>query len=147
MKDEEARRDYQRDLMRQRRQAAKQSKEESPPPPGVEPKVAAVTAIKETREVDEVKNSRIDGQVHLLSGSIGVFRSPQVVYDMSLRLLLTQGWCVWRYPTLENETFVVMNGKIPPKSPPPMDLPKLTLNPDREIEIELHRNIPGSMYS
>lgn len=146
-KNPEEQRDYQRNKMRERRKAAKEKESSSthiePKSTDYEPKAAGVLL----KEEEEIMKSRIDGQVHLLSGSMGVFRSPQVVFDMARRLLLSQGWCVFRYPTLENETFVIMNGKIPPKIPPPKDLPILTLNPDRTIEVELQMNIPGSINS
>jgi hypothetical protein len=74
---------------------------------------------------------------------MGVFRAPKVVFQLSKQLLESQGWCVWRYPELENETFVILrDDKVQGY---PRNLPTLTLNPDRTIEEELALNIPGGV--
>ena len=150
-------REYNRDYQRRRRAEKSEGVEVHPPaltgsvtstlPRTESAESPSAAAIKEVVKEKEVVRNQPDGQVHLLSGSIGTFRNPQVVYDMSKRLLLTQGWCVWRYPTLGNEAFVIVNGNIVPKVKPPLNLPVMVINPDKIIEVELQRNIPGSMYS
>lgn len=130
-KDSEKRQEYDRERKRRRREieSGDRSTEVKSPDSIPEP----VTQI----------STQIDGQVHLLAGSMGVFRNPKVVLEMSKRQLENQGWCVWRYPTLENETFVVLLHEKVKRYP--TNWPALTLNPNYPLQYELERNIPGSV--
>jgi len=152
-KDIEQRRSYDRDL-RRRRRAEQSGKAEVKPPasvgnayqalnPPLSPKVkaespSAAVATQEKFEMPE----QIDGQVHLLTG-MTVLRHPSIVFEQSKRLLEEKGWCMWRYPTLDNMVWIILRDERVSGYPP--NFHTLTCNPERSLDIELKMNIPGCL--